>query len=116
MDEGRVAAASFETAVQSYYTYGRTRELKQLDVAVQCARVGCEVTGQSHANHAGLSFLAATLGTRFERSGEMKDLEEAIDTARRAVQSTPPDHPGLAMYSNNLGNWLGRRFERSGER
>jgi CHAT domain-containing protein len=115
MDEGRVAAASFETAVQSYYTYGRTRELKQLDVAVQCARVGCEVTGQSHANHAGLSFLAATLGTRFERSGEMKDLEEAIDTARRAVQSTPPDHPGLAMYLNNLGNWLRRRFERSGE-
>jgi tetratricopeptide (TPR) repeat protein len=45
----------------------------------------------------------------------MKDLEEAIDTARRAVQSTPLDHPALAMYLINLGNWLGRQFERTGE-
>jgi Flp pilus assembly protein TadD len=45
----------------------------------------------------------------------MKDLEEAIDTARRAVQSTPPDLPALVGRLNSLGAWLGRRFIRSGE-
>jgi hypothetical protein len=45
----------------------------------------------------------------------MKDLEEAIDTARQAVQSTLPDHPNLAGCLNSLGSWLRSRFERSGE-
>ena len=45
----------------------------------------------------------------------MKDLEEAIDTARRAVQLTPSDHPNLSSYLNGLGLWLGRLFERSEE-
>jgi tetratricopeptide (TPR) repeat protein len=73
-------------------------------------------TPPDHPNLAGcLNSLGSWLRRRFERSGEMKDLEEAIDTARQAVQSTPPDHLNLAGCLNNLGSWLGRRFERSGE-
>ncbi|KAF2675634.1 hypothetical protein K458DRAFT_381173 [Lentithecium fluviatile CBS 122367] len=30
-----------------------------------------------------------------------------------AVNATPQDHPDRAAYLNNLGNWLGRRFERT---
>ena len=37
----------------------------------------------------------------------MKDLEEAIQTARQAVESTPADHPDQAAWLNNLGNKLG---------
>jgi tetratricopeptide (TPR) repeat protein len=45
----------------------------------------------------------------------MEDLIEAVDAARRAVQSTPPGHPTLTIYLHNLGVWLWRLFERTGE-
>ena len=45
----------------------------------------------------------------------MKDLEEAIQTARQAVESTPADHPDQAGRLNNLGNKLESRYERTGE-
>ena len=45
----------------------------------------------------------------------MKDLEEAIQTARQAVESTPADHPDRAAWLNNLGNKLESRYERTGE-
>jgi hypothetical protein len=38
--------------------------------------------------------------------GEMKNLEEAIQTALQAVESTPADHPDRATCLNNLGNTL----------
>ncbi|KAN0073367.1 hypothetical protein V8E54_008587, partial [Elaphomyces granulatus] len=42
------------------------------------------------------------------RTGEMKDLEEAIQTARQAVESTPANYPSRALVLNSLGNELGR--------
>ncbi len=45
----------------------------------------------------------------------MANLEEAIETAREAVQSTPHDHPNRAACLNNLGTKLQSRFERTGE-
>ncbi|KAH6883524.1 CHAT domain-containing protein [Thelonectria olida] len=45
----------------------------------------------------------------------MKDLEDAIRTARQAVESTPANHPDQAGYLNNFGNLLGRQYERTGE-
>ncbi len=62
-----------------------------------------------------LNNLGEFLQSRFERTGEMANLEEAIETAREAVQSTPHDHPDRAARLNNLGTKLGRRFERTGE-
>jgi tetratricopeptide (TPR) repeat protein len=55
------------------------------------------------------------LGTRYERTGEMGDLREAISVARQAVESTPDDHPNRAACLNNLGVMLGTRYERTGE-
>ncbi|KAH6874579.1 CHAT domain-containing protein [Thelonectria olida] len=43
-------------------------------------------------------------GSRHERTGEMADLEEAID-----------NHPNRAAYLNNLGTKLESRYERTGE-
>src|ERR1700712_4722881 len=45
----------------------------------------------------------------------MTDLEEAIQVARQAVASTPEDHSDLAGRLNNLGNWLGSRYKRTGD-
>jgi hypothetical protein len=50
-----------------------------------------------------LNNLGSKIGLRYERTGEMKDLEEAIQTARQAVESMPADHPDLGTLLNNLG-------------
>ena len=55
------------------------------------------------------------LETRYERTGKMEDLEEAIRVARQAVDVTPEDHPDLAGRLNNLGLKLQRRYERTGK-
>ena len=44
----------------------------------------------------------------------MDDLDRAIVTSEQAVESTPDGHPARAMYLNNLGIALQRRFERTG--
>ncbi|KAK3934877.1 hypothetical protein QBC46DRAFT_347180 [Diplogelasinospora grovesii] len=45
----------------------------------------------------------------------MADLEEGVTMSRQAVGLTPQDHPSRAMWLNGLGNWLLRRFERTGK-
>ncbi|GKU10360.1 unnamed protein product [Fusarium langsethiae] len=62
-----------------------------------------------------LNNLGNQLESLYERTGEMKDLEEAIETARKAIESTPDDHPDLAGMLNNLGIQLSLRYERTGE-
>ena len=52
---------------------------------------------------------------RFERFGEVKDLNEAIAQFREAVSLTPLDSAHLPRYLNNLGSLFIRRFERFGE-
>jgi predicted RNase H-like HicB family nuclease len=44
----------------------------------------------------------------------MKNLEEAIERARKAIELTPDDHPDKAGRLNNLGNKLKSRYERTG--
>ncbi|KAL2174178.1 uncharacterized protein P884DRAFT_315271 [Thermothelomyces heterothallicus CBS 202.75] len=53
------------------------------------------------------------LASRYERTGEMTDLEEAIGIARQAVDATPHDHPDRAALLRNLGNKLVRRCRRT---
>jgi nucleoside phosphorylase len=67
--------------------------------------------------HCGLIDLnvAESNSVRLEQSGEMKDLEEAIHIARRAVELTPLDHPDRPGYLNTLSSWLKTRYEQTGE-
>ncbi|KAL2136726.1 hypothetical protein VTI74DRAFT_1767 [Chaetomium olivicolor] len=55
------------------------------------------------------------LESRYERTGEMADLEEAIGIAKQAVELTPHDYPDRAGRLNSLGNKLQSRYERTGE-
>jgi hypothetical protein len=45
----------------------------------------------------------------------MKDMVEAIRTARQAVELTPADHPDQAARLNNIGTKLDLQYERMGE-
>jgi len=55
------------------------------------------------------------LGKQYERTGDIVNLEEAIQIARQAVASTLKNHSYLAMYLNNLSNILEDRYERTGD-
>ncbi|MEU6408167.1 tetratricopeptide repeat protein [Microbispora sp. NPDC046933] len=60
-----------------------------------------------------LSSLGIVLLTRFERTGAMADLDEAIQRGRQAVQLTPADHPNRIGILNNLRNALQSRPDRT---
>lgn len=61
-----------------------------------------------------LSNLCGALQTRFEQTGTIDDLDQAITAGRDAVAATPTDHPERAGSLSNLGLWLWVRFERTG--
>ncbi|MEO3749412.1 CHAT domain-containing protein [Streptomyces sp. B6B3] len=62
-----------------------------------------------------LSDLLNALRIRYERVGELADLEDAITAGRAAVQATPTNHFQRAGRLSNLGAVLHLRFERVGE-
>jgi len=53
---------------------------------------------------------------RFERLGELTDLENSISNVQKAVQFTDDGHPNKAAYPSNLSISQGARFERLVER
>ena len=65
--------------------------------------------------HADLPGQLNNLGTsfrhRFERTGDMDDLSEAILNQERAVQLTPEEHPNLLTLLDNLGTSFSLRFK-----
>jgi RNA polymerase sigma-70 factor (sigma-E family) len=62
-----------------------------------------------------LSNLGVALRVRFERTGEIVDLDSAIEVGRAAVAALPADHIDRAKAISNLGRALAERFERTGE-
>jgi tetratricopeptide (TPR) repeat protein len=59
--------------------------------------------------------LRSRLGGRFQRIGQMTDLEQAIQYDQQALKAIPADHPDRARYLNNLGSRLVGRFQRTGQ-
>ncbi|KZV61080.1 hypothetical protein PENSPDRAFT_314518 [Peniophora sp. CONT] len=59
--------------------------------------------------------LGTALQRRFERLGELGDLEAAIAMKHRAVELTPDDHPDKSAHMTSLGNALQTHFEHVGE-
>ncbi|GKZ32885.1 hypothetical protein AbraIFM66950_002571 [Aspergillus brasiliensis] len=61
-----------------------------------------------------LNSLSRYLSSRFNRTGNLDDLEAAISHARDAVAATPVNHPNRAGYLSNLSNRLSSRYDRTG--
>jgi hypothetical protein len=75
-----------------------------------------DVTPASHANRAMyLSNLGGSLAARFERTGDVANLDAAIRVAQDAVDATPTDRPDRAGNPSNLGIALSTRFQRAGD-
>ncbi|KAF9524207.1 CHAT domain-containing protein [Crepidotus variabilis] len=56
-----------------------------------------------------------TLAERFEETGSMVDISNAIESLQSAVALLPEDHPLMPSSLANLGMALARRFERAGD-
>ncbi|KAF8432057.1 hypothetical protein BGX38DRAFT_1083192, partial [Terfezia claveryi] len=63
---------------------------------------------------ASLSNLRQHLSSRYERTGNLQDLEAAIARKEAAMQAAPEYHPDIAGILTNLGIHLNSRYERSG--
>src|SRR5262249_14303652 len=63
-----------------------------------------------------LSYLGEALETRFERAGNLADLDEAIQAHRAAASTFAEDHKFYAPMQSALYHSLQTRFEQLGER
>ncbi|KAF7366555.1 CHAT domain-containing protein [Mycena sanguinolenta] len=62
-----------------------------------------------------LANLGMSLLDRFQKLGNLLDINRAIEMLKDAVQLTPDGHPDKPSWLNNLGNSLLRRFEQLGD-
>jgi tetratricopeptide (TPR) repeat protein len=75
-----------------------------------------ELATEGHANLATLlTYLGGSLRSRFERTGNLQDIAEAIAVQTRAVDLTPEGHVDLPRHLANLGNSYARRYEDTGD-
>jgi len=62
-----------------------------------------------------LSSLGGSILRRFECTGDLADVANAISARQRAVQLTPDGHADMPSWLSNLGGSLLVRFERTGD-
>ena len=58
-----------------------------------------------------LASLSFTMYSNYERTGDIKDLNDAISKAREALLLLHPNHPGRCEVLNNLSTYLKKRFD-----
>src|ERR1700734_3082289 len=68
------------------------------------------ITNATHAEN--LSHLGVTQLRRFERLGELSDINNSISNLRQAAQLTNNSHPNKSLYLSNLGVSQRHRFRR----
>jgi hypothetical protein len=62
-----------------------------------------------------LSYVAVRAYENYRSTGTKAEINDAVESAKLAVQVTPDGHPFLAGRLNNLGVMLESRYERTGE-
>ncbi|KAF8960835.1 CHAT domain-containing protein [Flammula alnicola] len=91
-----------------------TQAISHYESAVASSAVKSTPSGHadlpSWFNNLGSSYLR-----RFERTGDLQDIDHAISHHQSAVKSTPSGHADLPSQFNNLGISYARRFDRTGD-
>ncbi|KIM78158.1 hypothetical protein PILCRDRAFT_11384 [Piloderma croceum F 1598] len=66
-----------------------------------------ELRPTGHPNQfSSLNSLANSLRTRFEQSGQLEDLDEAMELYPESIDSQPRGHPSICGFSRNFGRAL----------
>ncbi|MEV4693558.1 hypothetical protein AB0K27_20945 [Micromonospora echinospora] len=89
--------------------YRRTGNPGTLNIAVQLGRHAVSAASGDGEAHGALIALANALSESYELTSEEQHLDEAVDTAERAVRIAPRDAVGLVT----LGGLLSQRFGRA---
>ncbi|KAF3184829.1 hypothetical protein TWF225_005740 [Orbilia oligospora] len=100
-------------AIKLFKKYEETGVLGTLNEAIDVMLQNLGLVGE-HITPGMLSNFGVMLGTRFNRTGSMDDLNRAVEAVDIAVTATHPDHPDQANRLSNLGNQLKTRFHRTG--
>ncbi|KAF6752445.1 CHAT domain-containing protein [Ephemerocybe angulata] len=94
-----------------------TGELNVVDKAVVMGRkavAAADTIGEEARISQSLGALANALQARYERSGELSDINEAIEVHKRCIKQTPPTNRNLPSCLSNLSGALQTRAERTG--
>jgi len=79
------------------------------------SKAALEATPKDHTNYVTVSTnLGLQLSHRYDRTGNLQDLEAAVAQSEAALEVTPEGHPGRATVLYNLGSYLTKRYERTG--
>ncbi|KAF8436638.1 CHAT domain-containing protein [Boletus edulis BED1] len=127
--DARYCAGLKNLGVALLWRFERLGELRDLEDAISTYRDAVHLTPDGHPdkpgrlNNLGHSFIArfempfrhTGMPARFERLGELRDLEDAISTYRDAVHLTPDGHPDKPSRLSNLGLSFVTCFKRLGE-
>ncbi|TGJ72367.1 hypothetical protein EYR41_004266 [Orbilia oligospora] len=100
-------------AIKLFKKYEETGVLRTLNEAIDVMLQNLGLVGE-HITPGMLSNFGVMLGTRFNRTGSMDDLNRAVEAVDIAVTATHQDHPDQANRLSNLGNQLKTRFHRTG--
>jgi tetratricopeptide (TPR) repeat protein len=122
-DRGERADGLSSLGTFTWTRFLRTRDVRDLEESVDLCReaVAANAWGNEQAWH--LANYAVVLEERFAQSGQLSDLDEAIETGRRAIARMTNERAGsdptryyshLARYNANLAHFLHRRFDRTG--
>ncbi|MFY1636561.1 tetratricopeptide repeat protein [Solwaraspora sp. WMMB335] len=111
----RLTSAVGAQAAQQLQQALRSDDADALNTAIGSFRRMGTLPSDASDRAAILSSLATALRIRFERTGKITDLHQAIDAAERAVAAVPPNDPNQPEYLSNLAAALRIRFESTGE-
>ncbi|MFH9890042.1 CHAT domain-containing protein [Streptomyces luteogriseus] len=107
-------AALSNYGITKHGLFEHTGDPADVDTAVDSLRQAVELNDAADQAAAMASNLGGALEARYRRSGDLKDLEEALTFHRTAVRVTPETDTERATYLNNLGAGLVGKYRRTG--
>jgi len=117
-ETGSDAEVEVDSLLQNFASTRILIWLKTLSIIgrIDTAYVGLQVvTPDGHPDRPGhLNNLGNLFHSRFQRLGDIADLDEVITVKQQAVRLTPDGHPDKPGRLNDLGNAFQSRFERLG--
>jgi tetratricopeptide (TPR) repeat protein len=101
---------------QRIETFGRNQScLFHISIAMDIQQIADQLDIEDEEISDLLSALAIQAYTRYKSSGNGRDIDFAIQSARLIVRATPNGHPDRAGRLDDLGAMLGSRYDRTGE-
>ncbi|KAI4666223.1 uncharacterized protein J4E79_002260 [Alternaria viburni] len=97
------------TLLRDYQSHGHNESLEQ---AILDGRRSISLTPISHQYlHSTISNVGVMYGRRYEKHGDVTDIDQAVKMADLALMVLPATENGSRLSRLiNLGSWLGRRF------